>query len=60
MCNSMFTVLFAIDKKTKKKKRKKKQTNKTYEPAHEIMAFFILRKLILQTRIHSHPVGLGV
>ena len=29
-----------------------------YEPAHEIMALFILRKLILQTCTHSHPVGL--
>ena len=27
------------------------------EPAHEIMALFILRKLILQMRIRSHPVG---
>ena len=26
------------------------------EPAHEIMTFFVLRKLILQTRIRSHPV----
>ena len=50
-----------IKKKRKKKtKTKNKQTNKTYEPAHEIMALFILRKLILQTRIRSHPVGLGV
>ena len=28
------------------------------EPSHEIMALFILSKLILQTRMHSHPVGL--
>ena len=32
----------------------------TNEPAHEIMAFFVLRKLILQMRMRSHPVGLGV
>ena len=29
-------------------------------PAHEIMALFVLRKLILQTRIRSHPVVLDV
>ena len=29
-------------------------------PCHEIMALFVLRKLILQTRMHSHPVGLDV
>ena len=32
----------------------------TIEPAHEIMACFVLRKLILQTRKRSHPVGLDV
>ena len=31
-----------------------------YEPSHEIMALFVLRKLILQTRMRSHPVGLDV
>ena len=30
------------------------------EPTHEIMALFVLRKLILQTRMRSHPVGLNV
>ena len=30
------------------------------EPAHEIMALFVLRKLILQTRMRSHLVGLDV
>ena len=30
------------------------------EAAHEIMALFVLRKLILQTRMCSHPVGLDV
>ena len=30
------------------------------EPAHEIMALFVPCKLILQTRVHSHPVGLDV
>ena len=30
---------------------------KRLEPAHEIMALFVLRKLILQTRMCSHPVG---
>ena len=31
-----------------------------FEPAHEIMVLFVLRKLILQTRMRSHPVGLDV
>ena len=30
------------------------------EPSHEIMALFIHRTLILQMRMHSHPVGLDV
>ena len=30
------------------------------EPAHEILALFVLRKLILQSRMRSHPVGLDV
>ena len=30
------------------------------EPAHEILALFVLRKLILQTPMRSHPVGLNV
>ena len=33
---------------------------KLFEPCHEIMALFILRKLILQTRMRNHPVGLDV
>ena len=31
-----------------------------FEPSHEVIALFVLRKLILQTRMRSHPVGLGV
>ena len=30
------------------------------EPSHEIMVHFVLRKLILQTHMRSHPVGLDV
>ena len=30
------------------------------EPSHEIMVLFVLRKLILQTCMCSHPVGLDV
>ena len=30
------------------------------EPCHEIMVLFVLRQLSLQTRLHSHPVGLDV
>ena len=30
------------------------------EPSHEIMVLFVLLKLILQTRMRSHPVGLDV
>ena len=32
----------------------------TFEPAHEIMALFVLRKFILHTCIPSHPVVLAV
>ena len=31
-----------------------------YEPTHDRKALFVLRKLILQTCTHSHPVGLDV
>ena len=31
-----------------------------YEPAHEIVLLFILRKLILQMHMGSHPVGVHV
>ena len=31
-----------------------------FEPSHEIMVLFVLRKLILQTCMRSHPVGLEV
>ena len=31
---------------------------KKMEPHHEIMALFVLGKLIIQTRMCSHPVGL--
>ena len=30
------------------------------EPPHQIMALFVLRKLILQMRLRSHPMGLDV
>ena len=30
------------------------------EPSHEIMVLFVLRKLILQTRVRSHPLRLDV
>ena len=30
------------------------------ESSHEIMALFVLRKLILQMHTRSHPVGLDV
>ena len=33
-------------------------TIRIFEPTHEIMVLFVLRKLILQTRMLSHPVGL--
>ena len=35
-------------------------TERLNEPAHEIMVLFVLRKLILQTRMRSHPTGLDV
>ena len=30
------------------------------EPCHKIMALFVFRKLVLQTHMRSHPVGLDV
>ena len=36
------------------------QTLHLIGPAHEIMALFVLRKCILQTRMRYHPVGLDV
>ena len=32
----------------------------TIEPCHEIMVLSVLRKLVLQTCMHSYPVGLDV
>ena len=32
----------------------------SFQPPHEIMALFVLRKLILQTRMRSHPVRLDI
>ena len=34
--------------------------SRSFEPSHEIMVLFVLRKLILQTCMRSHPVGLDV
>ena len=34
------------------------QEDNIYEPSHEIMVLFVLRKLIIQTCMCSHPVGL--
>ena len=31
-----------------------------FDPSHEIMVLFVLRKFILQMSMHSHPVGLDV
>ena len=36
------------------------QEHDTIEPTHEIMVLFVLRKLILQTRMRCLPVGLDV
>ena len=38
----------------------KDNLNSLIEPSHEIMALFVLRKLILQMHMRSHPVGLDV
>ena len=35
-------------------------SGKKNEPSHEIMVLFVLCKLSLQTRMHSHPVGIDV
>ena len=34
--------------------------NSIFEPFHEIVVLFVLPKLILQMRMHSHPMGLDV
>ena len=36
------------------------QITTVFEPSHEIMVLFVLHRLILQTHMHSHPVGLDV
>ena len=36
------------------------QNRRPYEPSQEIMVLFVLRKLILQMGMRSHPVGLDV
>ena len=36
------------------------ENNEEYELSHESMTLFVLRKLILQARMRSHPVGLDV
>ena len=38
----------------------KRLCKSTFEPAHEVMALFVLHTLILQTRMRNHPVGLDV
>ena len=47
---------------SKPKYRNIQPVAKPNDPAHEIMVFFVLRKLIetIQTRMRSHPVGLDV
>ena len=37
-----------------------KQNGELYEPTHEIMALIALRKLNLQTRMRSNPLGLHI
>ena len=37
-----------------------KPINGVNDPAHEIMALVVLRKLVLQTHMRSHPVGQDV
>ena len=58
-CRGSFHALEASDKGVFEKQM---LTDKTLssELAHEIMALFVLSKLILQTCIRSHPVGLHV
>ena len=36
------------------------EPDEVFEPCQMIMVLFVLRKLILQTRMRSHPVGLDV
>ena len=49
-----------FQQKKKKKKKKKVFVVNKIEPTNEIMARIALLKLILQTRMRSHPMGLDV
>ena len=51
-------ILFVLSCRGSLKDDAEKQNR--FEPAHEIMVLFVLRKRILQTRMRSHPVGLDV
>ena len=46
--------------KTRKLRKSSIRWRKILKPCHEIMVLFVLRKLILETCIRSHPVRLGV
>ena len=50
-----------INNKTCRKRRAALISNSyIYESSHEIMVFFVLRKIILPTHMRNHPVGLDV
>ena len=44
----------------RRQQQQQQQWISTFEPSHEGMALFVLRKLILQTRMRSHPLGSDV
>ena len=61
--NKTFTALKATDifiAKHQTKQEENQHAQKAIEPSHEIMALFVLHKLILRTRMRSHLVGLDV
>ena len=49
-----------MSEKYKTAKQQLSVAKNLYEPSNEIMVLFVLRKLILQTRMRSHPGRLDV
>ena len=57
-CSSETTAVNTVTKTTQDATVSKR--GMWFEPVREIMELIVLRKLILQKHMHSHPVGLGV
>ena len=55
---SNVTSVFVVHEQTNNKTET--AVSRLSEPSHEIMVLFVFRKLILQTHMRRHPVGLDV